>query len=100
MNLGGKAIIKDLADEYNRIHFRTNEGYKRLPIKDVKKTMQSDTAKLVRDRMIKRIVTKPFPRDSYGINRIIVSYEITPYGWEIISAYKLQITQQVHRLRT
>jgi hypothetical protein len=99
MNLGGKATIADLADEYNRIHFPNNIEYRQLKVKDVKKTMQSDTSKLIRDRMIRRLVTKPFPKDPHIINRIIVWYEITEYGWKIIDADRLQKVQQVHNLR-
>jgi hypothetical protein len=99
MNLGGKATIADLADEYNRIHFPNNIEYRQLKVKDVKKTMQSDTSKLIRDRMIQRSVTKPFPKDPHIINRIIVWYEITEYGYKIIDADRLQEIQQVHNLR-
>jgi hypothetical protein len=99
MNLGGKATIADLANEYNRIHFPNNVDYKQLKVKDVKKTMQSDTSKLIRDRMIQRFVTKPYPRDPYSINRIIVWYEITEYGWKMIDADRLQEVQPLHNLR-
>jgi hypothetical protein len=49
--------------------------------------------------MIQRSVTKPFPKDPHIINRIIVWYEITEYGYKIIDADRLQEIQQVHNLR-
>ena len=96
INLGGNATINELCEAYNKMHFPRNTDYSLLEKNEVKKTMQGDTAKLLRDRMIIRIVSKPVKRDPYKINRIIVSYRITEYGWKLAHAYQLQTSQPLH----
>jgi hypothetical protein len=96
INLGGNATINELCDAYNQMHFPRNTEYSLLSKIEVKKTMQGDTAKLLRDRMIIRIVSKPVKRNPYIVNRIIVSYRITEYGWKLAHAYKLLASQPLH----
>ena len=99
MKLGGYAEMPALVEEYNKLHFPRNKGYKFQTIKEVKKTMQGDTSKLIRDNMIERIITRPkdIPRSEYiSRPRLITSFRITEYGWNIINDYKLSPIQQVH----
>src|SRR5215216_952287 len=99
MKLGGYAEMPALVEEYNKLHFPRNIGYKFQTIKEVKKTMQGDTSKLIRDNMIERIITRPtnIARSEYiSRPRLITSFRITEYGWNIIYDYKLSPIQQVH----
>src|SRR5688500_7716804 len=83
MRLGGNATITDLTNEYNKIHFPRNINYKDLNVKDVRKTMQGDVSKLIRDKMIKRVITRP-PTRLPPNNRLITTFHITEYGYKNI----------------
>lgn len=87
--LGGSAKLDDLADEYNKMHFPRNEGYKYLSINDTKKTMQGDLAKLLRDRLIIREYRKPTKRDAYIQSRKFGFYTITDLGYRYIKTYDI-----------
>lgn len=89
MNLGGSATLNQLTDEYNRIHFPRNTEYKQLTILEVKKTLQGDTAKLLRDRLIHREYRKPTKRDPYKQFRKFGFYTITTYGHRYIKTYQI-----------
>ena len=63
---------------------------------DIKKTMQGDTSKLLRDKIINRTVSiinsSSIIKDKgqYKINkRLVVTYKITEYGWKIAQEYRL-----------
>ena|SRR5215216_6712072 len=93
MKLGGYAEMPALVEEYNKLHFPRNIGYKFQTIKETKKTMQGDTSKLIRDNMIERIITRPkdIPRSEYiSRPRLITSFRITEYGWKVIEDYQKQ----------
>lgn len=89
MNLGGSAKLDDLTDEYNHMHFPRNTGYKELTIMEVKKTLQGDTSKLIRDGLISRVYMKPTKRDPYKQFRKFSFYTITDRGWKYIKQYKI-----------
>jgi CRISPR/Cas system-associated protein Cas10 (large subunit of type III CRISPR-Cas system) len=89
VNLGGSATSDHLTDEYNRIHFPRNVGYKELNISETKKTLQGDTAKLLRDRLISREYRKPNKRDPYKPFRKYGFYQITEYGYYYIKQYDI-----------
>ena len=89
VHLGGSAKLDDLADEYNRIHFPRNVGYKDLTMNEVKKTLQGDTSKLMRNRLISRVYMRPSKRDAYKQHRKFGFYTITDRGWNYINQYKI-----------
>ena len=89
VNLGGSAKLDDLADEYNRMHFPRNIGYKEYSKNETKKTLQGDTSKLLRDRLITREYRKPSKRDPYKQFRKYGFYTITDAGWKYIKQYKI-----------
>lgn len=81
--------MQQLTDQYNKIHFPPNTGYKMLTLNEVKKTLQGDTAKLLRDRMITREYRTPSKRDPYRQHRRYAFYSITPYGHHYIKLYDI-----------
>ena len=91
INLGGSADYETLLREYNKIHFQNNDNFKTIPRKDVKKTMQGDTAKLVRDRVITKTIKQL--RNPSGVKifptQLEVTFKITKYGIEVARRYKL-----------
>jgi hypothetical protein len=89
MKLNGNATLADLTEEYNKMHFPRNKNYKELAVKDVRKTMQGDIAKLIRDRTVERIIIRQNKQNVYGSNRIVTYYKLTEYGWKIIEGYRL-----------
>ena len=89
VNLGGSATLDELSDEYNNMHFPRNVGYKDLNVNEVKKTLQGDTAKLLRDRLIHREYRKPSRRDPYRQFRKYGFFTITEYGYHYINRYKI-----------
>jgi hypothetical protein len=93
MKLNGNATLADLTEEYNKMHFPRNKNYKELAVKDVRKTMQGDIAKLIRDRTVERIIIRPSTKHTNichgSSNRLITIYKLTEYGWKIIEGYRL-----------
>jgi hypothetical protein len=87
--LGGSGSHAELADTYNRMHFPRNTEYKLLTITEVKKTLQGDMAKLLRDRMISREYRKPSRRDPYKQFRKFGFYQITEAGYYYINLYDI-----------
>ena len=87
--LGGSGSHNELADVYNRMHFPRNTDYRMLTINEVKKTLQGDTAKLLRDRLIAREYRRPLKRDAYKPHRKFGFYTITNYGYQYIQQYKI-----------
>ena|SRR5688572_2456527 len=102
MKLGGHATISELTDEYNKLHFPRNTNYKDLSTKEVRKTMQGDVSKLIRDRTIQRIIIRPkLSPANYStatLPRLVTTFKITEYGWKVIDGYRLSQVQQVSRL--
>lgn len=92
-NLGGSAWHDDLADAYNKTHFPRNLNYKDLPINDVKKTLQGDLSKLLRDNLIARdYKVNPKRRIKKYMSRKEGYYSITPFGLDYITRYKIVTT--------
>jgi hypothetical protein len=87
--LGGSGSHNELADVYNRMHFPRNTNYRTLTINEVKKTLQGDMAKLLRDRLIAREYRIPRKRDPYKQHRKYGFYTITNYGHKYIQQYKI-----------
>jgi len=88
--LGGSGSHTELADTYNKMHFPRNTEYKTLTLNEVKKTLQGDMAKLLRDKLIAREYRKPTRRDPYSSQyRKFGYYTITYYGYHYINTYKL-----------
>jgi hypothetical protein len=87
--LGGSGSHGELADTYNKMHFPRNTDYKLLTLNEVKKTLQGDMAKLLRDRMISREYRKPTKRDPYTQYRKFGFYTITTYGHQYINTYQI-----------
>ena len=87
--MGGSGSHNELADTYNKMHFPRNTDYKMLTVSEVKKTLQGDMAKLLRDRMIAREYRKPSKRDPYKQFRKFGYYTITEYGYHYINTYKI-----------
>ena len=95
--LGGSGTMQQLTDTYNQMHFPRNTNYKILTIHEVKKTLQGDTAKLLRDRMITREYRIPSKRDLYKQHRKFAYYTITPYGHQYINIYKICETLEIKK---
>lgn len=89
VQLGGSGSHNDLADAYNKMHFPRNVGYKMLTLNETKKTLQGDTAKLLRDRLIIREYRKPSRRDPYRPYRKYGFYTITELGYKYIKQYDI-----------
>jgi hypothetical protein len=87
--MGGSGSHSELADVYNKMHFPRNTDYKILTLNEVKKTLQGDMAKLLRDRMISREYRKPTKRDPYKQFRKFGFYKITEYGYHYINTYQI-----------
>ena len=89
MLLGGSGSHAELTELYNHMHFPRNTNYKMLTLNEVKKTLQGDTAKLLRDRMITREYRIPSKRDLYKQHRKYAHYTITKYGHKYINTYRI-----------
>ena len=87
--LGGSGSYAELVDVYNHMHFPRNTDYKMLTLNEVKKTLQGDTAKLLRDKMITREYRRPPKRDPYRQYRQFAFYQITTYGYKYINTYQI-----------
>jgi hypothetical protein len=87
--LGGSDIyIDDLAEEYNRMHFPRNINFRELDPNTVKKTLQGDLSKLLRDRLITR--TRKYPQEKKIIKynkpyRKYAYYSLTEEGKKYVN---------------
>jgi hypothetical protein len=60
-----------------------------LTINEVKKTLQGDLAKLLRDKLISREYRQPARNDYSMRYRKYGYYKITEYGYHYINTYKI-----------
>lgn len=77
---GGSITITELALEYNAEHFPQNHNFQQQNLVTIKKTMQHDVAKLLRDRIIIKTKTKGLEHRDLSTNRPTITYTLTTYG--------------------
>ena len=77
---GGSITISELAVEYNKEHFPQNHNFQQQNIVTIKKTMQHDVSKLLRDRIITKTIKKGLENRDSVTNRATIRYTLTQYG--------------------
>jgi hypothetical protein len=87
--MGGSGSHNELADTYNKMHFPRNTDYKMLTVSEVKKTLQGDLAKLLRDKLIAREYRRPSRMDSSIRYRKYGFYIISEMGYKYIKQYDI-----------
>jgi len=77
---GGSITISELALEYNAEHFPQNHNFHQQSLVTIKKTMQHDVSKLLRDRIITKTIKKGLENRDSITNRSTIQYTLTTYG--------------------
>lgn len=86
-----QATLAEMVKDYNYIHFPRNYRFHQYPQQVVRKTMQHDIAKLLRDRMItKQIVKTTYERK--------IIFTLTEYGKIQVGKDRLHAVQLLHNL--